>query len=92
MRVITLQDVWDFKDACKRVQAQQKIGDSGLCKAVDKQSFDLSYLFFLRLLTETEYFDGLGPRGVFTEERRHFLDFLINMPGNDMLDILNQDC
>lgn len=92
MRVITLQDVWDFKDACKRVQAQQSIGGHGLCEAVYKQGFGWSYLFFLRLLTREEYFEGGGPWGVFTKARRHFLDFLINMPGEDMLDILNQDC
>ena len=90
MREITLEEVWDFKDACKRVQAQQSIGRHGLCEAVYKQGFGRSYTFFMRLLTWEEYFAGIGPWGVFTKARRHFLDFLINMPGEDMLDILNQ--
>ena len=88
MKVVTLQDVWNFKDACKRVQRQEWIRQ-GLCAGVDAQGFGFSYLFFMRLLTGEEYFAGIGPWGVFTEERRNFLDFLINMPGEDMLELVN---
>lgn len=67
----------------------------GLCKELstvkitgDKYTYSSSYGMMRQILTDKEYSDGLGPKGVYTKERKNFLEFIDSLSYDDLYRII----
>lgn len=63
----------------------------GICREVRTLCDTLDmYELMSGMLNEDDYFRGLGPAGVFTEDRYHFLLLLDAMQEEDYVEFLNE--
>ena len=67
----------------------------GLCKELstvkitgDNHIYSSSYGMMRQILTDTEYSNGLGPKGVYTKERKNFLEFIDSLSYDDLYRII----
>ena len=67
----------------------------GLCKELstvkitgDNHIYSSSYGMMRQILTDKEYSDGLGPKGVYTKERKNFLEFIDSLSYDELYRII----
>ena len=93
MSEYTRGDILSFKRACRAVKAQGHLnGWPGLCGAIKEQGCYAAYDIMHHFLSEDEYsvyYELLGYPREFSQARQDFLDLLIVMPVDDMLELAN---
>lgn len=78
------ESILKFQKVCKALKKRGHLERTGgLCFALDRLGSDQAYEIMSTLLTGQQHFEGLGPRGEFTEDRKNFLDLLIIMSPED---------
>ena len=78
------ESILKFQKACKALKKRGHLERTGgLCYALDRLGSDQAYEIMSTLLTGQQHFEGLGPSGEFTEDRKNFLDLLIIMSQED---------
>ena len=67
----------------------------GLCKELstvkidgDNHIYSSSYGMMRQILTDTEYSNGIGPKGAYTKERKNFLEFIDSLSYDDLYRII----
>ena len=78
------ESILKFQKACKALKKRGHLERTGgLCFALAGLGSDQAYEIMSTLLTGQQHFEGLGPSGELTEDRKNFLDLLIIMSPKD---------